>query len=77
MSGKMCASLAGRGSCGIWSWPVCVDLILLPSGIVATIPCGLLLLLEIGVVGIRKCPVQPVSAMAKVVGQVVGGEGLW
>ena len=73
MSGKMWACLAFRGSCGKLSMPVCVDVMLLPLGMVAVMTFWAGCFSATGVLGSRKWSVQPVLAIAIDVGVVWSG----
>ena len=63
--GRMCACRAVFGSdFRIFILALCVDLIVLPFGIHTEIPLVVGKMFEHMLVGNRKCPVVPVSAMA-------------
>ena len=61
ISGTMCANVAAGGNVGKSRWPSCVDVIMLPSGIVIRIGIFDSVMCTRLLVGVDKCVVHPVS----------------
>ena len=62
-SGTMCANVAAAGNSGMSRCPSCVDVIVLPSGIVMRMGFVAICMLVKCVSGVHKCVVHPVSSI--------------
>ena len=60
-SGTTCVNVAAGGNVGMSKCPSCVDVIVLPSGMVMVIGAVVMCLSMSGVSGVHKCVVHPVS----------------